>query len=118
MAESTSKPPSDHTPLDTCASPTIAWYQFGRGSFWIIVAIIGALAIGPHLDAWGINEYTQRWLGACFKAASGAWGGYRISRGLLRIDPGSTTESIAFALLHIARAIVVAAVIFAICSAV
>lgn len=109
--------PTDHTPDSTTSNPPLVWYQFGRGSLWVLLAIVGALFIGPHLTAFGVNEYTQRWLGACFKAASGAWGGYRISRGLLRIDPGSTSDPIGFALLHIARAIVVAAVIYAICSA-
>ena len=110
-------PSTDHTPSAESSKPSLRWYQFGRGAGWVLLAIIGALLIGPHLPAFGVNEYTQRWLGACFKAASGAWGGYRISRGMLRIDPGSTTDPVGFALLHIARAIVVAAVIFAICSA-
>lgn len=109
--------PTDHTPESTTKQPSIAWYQWMRGTGWFALAVIGALLIGPHLPALGVNDYTQRWLGACFKAASGAWGGYRISRGMLRIDPGSTTDPIGFALLHIARALVVAAVIFAICSA-
>lgn len=109
---------SDHTPKDTDRAPTWRWYQFGRGTGWILVALIGALYIGPHLGALGVNEYGQRWLGACFKVASAAWGGYRISRGLLRIDPSSTTDPLTFALLHIARALVVSAVILAVCLAV
>jgi len=108
---------TDHTPEPIFEHPTMEWYHWLRGTGWIFLAIFGGILIGPHLAELGIPEYTQRWLGACFKAASGAWIGFRISRGTLRIDPGSTTEPVGFALLHVARAIVVAAVIFAICSA-
>lgn len=111
------QPSTDHTPDETTKAPPIAWFQFMRGTGWFALAVIGALLIGPHLAEWHVNDYTQRWLGACFKAASGAWGGYRISRGMLRIDPGSTTDPLGFAFLHVARAIVVAAVIIAICVA-
>ena len=35
--------PTDHTPESTSAQPSLAWYQFGRGTGWAL------LAIGTHL---------------------------------------------------------------------
>lgn len=115
---STTPPLSDHTPKDTTAKPTLRWYQFGRGTIWILVALIGAVYIGPHLGDLGINEYGQRWLGSCFKVASAAWGGFRVSRDICRIDPSSTTEPVPFALLHLARALLVGLTILGVCLAV
>jgi hypothetical protein len=94
---------------------------FSRGLIWLAVGIAGALLIG-YLPEFGVNEYAQRWCGACLKVATGAWGGYRISRDIARIDPsasiGLAPNPQAFALLHLARALIIAAVILAVCLAV
>lgn len=88
-----------------------------RGLFWLAVAIAGAVVIG-RLESWGFDSYTARWLGACFKVASGGWGGYRIARGVLGIDPSTCTDATGFALLHLARAILVGAAIIGVCLAI
>lgn len=96
----------------------LSWFKFWRGSAWVAVAVIGALLVGPHLGEWGVNAYSQRWFGACLKAATGAWGGYRITRGLLRMDPGNCKTELGFAIMHAGRAVLVGLVILAICIAV
>lgn len=87
-----------------------------RGVGWLLVAIAGAWLIGSgKLTEYGVNEYTARWLGVLFKAGSGTWGGYRISRDVLKIDPSvALTGSVPFALLHIARALIIGLMIFAV----
>lgn len=88
-----------------------------RGIGWLIVALLGAWVIGSgKLQEYGVNEYTARWLGVCFKCASGVWAGYRVSRDVLKIDPGSwySTNLQAFALLHLARAVIVGIIILAV----
>lgn len=97
---------------------TLGWFKFWRGGSWIVLAIVGALLIGPHLTEWGITDYSQRWFGACLKAATGAWGGFRITRGLLRMDPSKCKTELGFAIMHAGRAILVGLVILAICLAV
>lgn len=104
---------------NTMSGPRRNWL---RGLEWLAVAAIGAAIIG-HLDAWGVDGYTARWAGACFKVAAGAWGGYRISRDIARIDPSSTAglgvpDPRAFATLHMARALIIAAAIIGVCVAV
>lgn len=95
-----------------------------RGTGWLLIAFAGAWIIGSGaLDAWGVNEYTQRWLGACLKVGTGAWGGYRISRDVARIDPsmvpgGLTDNARGYALMHLARAIIIGSCILAVCLAV
>ena len=95
-----------------------------RGAGWLLIAFIGAFVIGSGaLDAWGVNEYTQRWLGACLKVGTGAWGGYRISRDVARIDPsmvpgGLTENARGYAMMHLARAIIIGSCILAVCLAV
>lgn len=87
-----------------------------RGVGWLIIALLGAWAIGSgFLQEHGVNEYTARWLGVCFKAASAVWAGYRISRDVLKIDPSvAFTGSVPFAILHIARAILIGALVLAV----
>ena len=89
------------------------WRQYARGLGWLLVALIGALLI-DHYPALS-DGYTGRWLGACLKAATGAWGGYRISRDICRIDPSKSETSIERAMQHLARAILVGATIIAVC---
>jgi hypothetical protein len=97
--------------------------EFSRGLLWLCVGVVGALLIG-HAADFGLNEYAQRWLGACLKVATGAWGGYRISRDICRIDPskgvavGFPVDTTTFAMMHLARAIVVTGTILAVCLAV
>lgn len=92
-----------------------------RGLIWLAAGVLGAVLIGHAVD-FGLNEYAQRWLGACLKVATGAWGGYRISRDIARIDPskgpGLVPQPTAFALLHMARAVIIAAAILGVCLAV
>lgn len=90
--------------------------RFGRALGWLFLAVLGAYAVG-HMTQWGVDEYTARWAGACFKAASGAFGGYRVAK-TCRIDPSMGADGTERALLHLARAIIVGAVILAICLAV
>lgn len=87
-----------------------------RGIGWLLVAIIGAWLIGSgFLARVGVNEYTARWLGVCFKAASAIWAGYRVSRDVLKIDPSlAITGSVPFAVLHCARALVICAFVLAV----
>lgn len=95
-----------------------------RGAGWLLIAFIGAFVIGSGLlDDWGVNEYTQRWLGACLKVGTGAWGGYRISRDVARIDPstvpgGLTENGRGYAVMHLARAIIIGSCVLAVCLAV
>ncbi|GAA0721423.1 hypothetical protein [Dokdonella soli] len=97
--------------------------KFERGLVWLAIGVAGALLYG-HAGELGLNEYTQRWLGACLKVTTGAWGGYRISRDIACIDPSSTQYSglpvnpMAFAVLHLARALIIAAAILGVCLAV
>lgn len=100
------------------AQTTIS-HNWLRGAEWLLIALLGALVVG-HFDAV-FDGYTARWAGACFKVASGAWGGYRISRDIARIDPSVAqpySEPLNFALLHIARAVIMAASIIGVCVAV
>ena len=87
-----------------------------RGVGWLVVAIAGAWLIGSgKLTEYGMNEYTARWLGVLFKAGSGTWVGYRISRDVLKIDPSvAISGSVPFALMHIARALIIGLMIFAV----
>lgn len=95
-----------------------------RGTGWLLIAFAGAFVIGSGLlDDWGVNEYTQRWLGACLKVGTGAWGGYRISRDVARIDPsivpgGLTDNARGYAVMHLARAIIIGSCVLAVCLAV
>lgn len=104
---------------------------FHRSTATLAIALVGALA----LVAWASTAdathfagaaYLQAWAGACFKVATGACGGYWISRHLLRIDvsqvagrfiPGSREQSLAAASAQLARALIVAACIVAVCLA-
>lgn len=109
----------DATPGPDRSDPlTVNWLKFWRGSAWLAVAIIGALFIAPHLDDWGVSTYQQRWFGACLKVATGAWGGFRITRGVLRMDPSKCSTELGFAIMHAGRAVLVGLVILAVCLAV
>lgn len=92
----------------------IQWRQYARGLGWLLVALLGALLIDryPLLS----DGYTGRWLGACLKVATGAWGGYRISRDICRIDPSQADTGIERALMHLARALVIGAAIIGVCT--
>lgn len=92
-------------------------HRYGRGLLWLAIALVGALVIGK-LPAWGVDDYTARWAGAMFKAAAGAWGGYRISKGICRIDPSQAQTDVGAALLHLARAVIVTGTIASVCLAV
>lgn len=99
-------------------APTWAWRQLHRGTGWLLIAVIGAILIG-HLVDFGVNEYTARWLGALFKVASVVFGGYRISRDVLRIDPSTVQhDAVGYAVLHLARALFIALLAVAVCVAV
>ena len=106
-------------------------HDYRRGLFTLATALIGALVLvawakpGGDLHFAG-SGYLQAWAGACFKASTGAYGGYWISRGLLRIDiseiatrfaDGSKEQSHAGAAAQLARALIVAACILAVCLA-
>jgi len=87
-----------------------------RGLGWLLFALLGAFILARYV---GMTEYWQRWAGACFKAATGGWIGFRISRDICRIDPSVATDNIiAAAMLQLARAFVVGLAILAICLAV
>lgn len=87
-----------------------------RGIGWLALAVFGAWLIDSGwLAHLGINEYTARWLGVCFKTASGTWGGYRISRDVLKIDPSLVAgNATGFALMHLARAVIIGIIILAV----
>jgi hypothetical protein len=91
----------------------LKWRQYQRAAGWLLVALLGALMI-DHYPALS-DGYTGRWLGACLKAATGAWGGYRISRDICRIDPSNGVTGLDISLLHLARAIIVVGTVIAIC---
>lgn len=102
--------------------PTVEWRQVGRGIGWLLVALLIAVSFGGLQDL-GVNEYTSRWIGGMAKIASVVYGGYRISRDVLRIDPSGTPDrpidnQVAFAILHFARAALIGALAIAICMAV
>lgn len=92
-------------------------HRWGRGLLWLAIAFLGAAIVGRLAD-WGVDDYTARWAGACFKAAAGAWGGYRISKGVCRIDPSTGRDGLEAGLLHLSRAFIVSACILAVCLAV
>lgn len=97
---------------------SLIWRNYQRGLGWLAVAILGAIAIG-YLPVLGVNEYTARWLGALFKLASVVFGGYRVSRDVLRIDPSSVQhDATGYAVMHLARAILIGALAVAVCVAV
>lgn len=91
------------------------WRRYARGLGWLAIALLGALII----DRWPMlaDTYTGRWLGSCLKAATGAWGGYRVSRDICRIDPSRATTDLGHALLQLARALVVVGITLAVCLA-
>lgn len=108
-------------------------HDYRRGLVTLAISLIGALLLvvwasarpgdGLHFAGSG---YLQAWAGACFKAATGAYGGYWICRGLLRIDisevaaqftAGTSEQARAAAAAQLARGIIVAACVLAICLA-
>ena len=92
--------------------------NFTRGVGWLLVALIGLWSI-DHLAWTGLSEYSVRKLGGMFTAAAAAFGGYRISRDVLRIDPSLSADSpIAFALLQLARALLIGLLAGAVCASV
>lgn len=91
--------------------------RYGRGVLWLLVAIAGAFVVAMLPDL-GVDEYVSRWCGAVFKAGSGAWVGYRVSKGICRIDPSQATTDQGAAFLHLARAVIVGATVVSVCLAV
>ena len=91
--------------------------RWGRGLGWLGVGIIGALLIG-YLEPLGVPAYTARWLGSLFKAATAAWGAYRISKDICSIDPSMAENPIERGMLHMARAFIVGGTIIAVLMAV
>lgn len=78
-----------------------------RGVGWLLIAAIGFWSL-DHLAWTGLSEYSVRKLGALFTIAACVFGGYRVSRDVLRIDPGiSANTPVAAAILHLARAILI-----------
>lgn len=92
----------------------LGWRNFQRGVGWLVIAAVGLWSM-DHLAWTGLSEYSIRKLGALFAIAGSVFGSYRISRDVLRIDPSSTNDPIASALLSLARAIVVTGIAVAVC---
>lgn len=88
-----------------------------RGAGWLAIALLGLWSI-DHLAWTGLSEYSVRKLGGMFTAATAAFGGYRISRDVLRIDPGTTDNPVGYALLQLARALLVGLLAVAVCASV
>lgn len=86
-------------------------HRYFRGLLWLSVAVIGAVVLWQY----GAQAYVERWGGALAKAATGVWGGYRVSKGVCRIDPSLGADGMERGLLHLARAIIVTGVTLAIC---
>lgn len=100
--------------------PRRQWWNDGvrphlRTSGWLFPAMLVALVIGLH---YGGTQYLASWAGACGKVATGAWGGYWISRNVVRADPSARATPEERNADKMARAIVVAAAIVGVCLAV
>lgn len=100
--------------------PQGRWWREGvrphlRTSGWLFPAMLVALVIGLH---YGGTQYLASWAGACGKVATGAWGGYWISRNVVRADPSARATPEERNGDKLARAIVVAAAIIGVCFAV
>lgn len=101
-------------------NPPLSWRNLHRGAGWALVALLVAIALSTHtLTEWGITEYNARWLGALAKIASAVFGGYRVSRDVLRIDPSSASDNpLAYATLQLARTLLIGLFALAVCMAV
>ena len=86
-----------------------------RASVWLLLAMLGGCLLW---FAFGGVQYLGAWIGALAKAASGAWGGYWISRNVVRADPSARDTESERNADKLARAIVVAATVLAVCIAV
>lgn len=104
--------------MGTPVSARVRWRNFQRGAGWLLVAAIGLWSIDQL--AWtGLSEYSVRKLGALYTVAACVWGGYRVSRDVLRIDPSSLAHTpVAAALLHLARALLIGLFALAACASV
>lgn len=96
------------------AAPAAFQLRLWRGWLWLAFAIAGALYLTFGGDTEG---YVGRWLGAVFKAASGGYVGYRLSRGLSRIDTSTGESGNERGLLHIARALCIIGGMIGVCVA-
>lgn len=95
----------------------ISWRNFHRGWLWLVLAILTFWAI-DHLTWAGFSGYTIRKLGSLATAAACIWGGYRVTRDVLKIDPSQHEDApIAYAILHLSRALLVAGLTIAVCLA-
>lgn len=84
----------------------VQWRRFHRGALWLLVAVLGFWSI-DHLDWTGLSAYSIRRLGALLTIAATVWGGYRVTRDVLRIDPSRLVDERARATAHLARAVVI-----------
>lgn len=91
--------------------------NFTRGLGWLAIALIGLWSI-DHLAWTDLSEYSVRKLGGMFTAAAAAFGGYRISRDVLRIDPGLADNPTSYGLLQLARALLIGLLAVAVCASV
>lgn len=95
------------------------WRRYHRGIIWLVVACVGLWALGSIGDLLGLSGYVLRRLGALLTVAATVWGGYRVSRDVLRIDPSAALETedwTAYALLHLARAVFIGLLALAVMS--
>lgn len=120
--------------------PTPGNLHIMRGTGWLLIALLGAVLV-QHGDEWfGMTPYIQTWIGAISKAAATVIIAFRISRDVLKIDPSfalnlfltndtkptsvpewsdfretkTDPSLIAFALLHLARGIVIVGFVIAV----
>ncbi|GEM_PF-5240355 len=86
-----------------------------RASGWLALAVIGALLVGL---LFGGVQYLVAWAGACAKVASGAWGGYWISRNVARTDPSERATALERSVDKLTLGVIVAATIIGVSLAV
>jgi hypothetical protein len=86
-----------------------------RASGWLLLAMLGALLLGM---LFGGTQYLAAWAGACSKAASGAFGGYWVSRNVAKTDPSARETPVERAADKFTLAVIVAACIIGVCLAV
>lgn len=89
-----------------------------RGALWALLSIIlGVFAYWLAKQPVGIDgAYHVEWIGRCARISSGAFGGYWVSRDLLRIDPSANPHPIGASIERLARAVVVAGLAIAACA--
>lgn len=93
----------------------VVWRRYYRGVIWLAVAVVGFWGI-EHMHTFGLTEYTTRRFGALMTAAASVWGGYRISRDVLRLDPSAFTDERARSIAALGRALFIGLLTVAICA--